>query len=329
MAKGAKKKKQGGKKKGGKPKMGPKPAPVQGMPNSKQVSTVRPRPAIKVQHHKAVCSVTDPFCPHARGAQRPDGGPPTVPFQIRFLYPITMDAGGAGTAKHVLVPGVLFTHMAYGTTTSKWDGSGAWTANPQAFVASNMKEARIISFGVVIRSAQSATNAKGTVLLTVDPSPVATVSQQIPKGNMSGTDTIIVPLAAGMEHSWRSKPLGASAHLFKPASNFTSTMSDFDWTSLQVEVIGGDTTASTVYAYAEYVCNIEITLAVNDSTGSAQLTRTPPQTNKLAMTAADVVHANAPSFIEGGITKAMAMAEKYASSALDSVLSDIGSLFVL
>lgn len=284
-------------------------------------SVVAARRANKMGHHRTTCSITDPFCTHARGAQRPDGGPPTVPFQVRQLITLTADST-TGTAKTTVVAGQgKFVSLSYSTNTAKWDAAAALTAAAQTFPTTNARELRTVSFGAIVRSAMTATTAKGSVILTVNPRPVVSATG-IDKGVMTGSDVVVMPLAAGMEYTWRSKPLAQSGHLFRDAATITSTMTDFDWTSLDVEVVGGDTTNNTPFLTIEYVMNIELTMSTGDSTGIAQLHRPPPPPNRVAAAAADVVHATAPSFIEGGITKATSMLEKYASSALDTIMSE-------
>lgn len=308
----------------------PRPNRRVAIPTPTTNSRVAPKRAMRMSHHKTVCSITDPFCVDARGAQRQDGGPPSMPFQIRQLILINAD-GTTGTTRVALVPGVLYCSLGYTTVTNNWNASAFLNGISQSFPSSFMKEARIVSFGCIVRSAMTATTAKGSVILSVDAQPTVGATQ-LGKSSLSGADTVVIPLAAGTEYAWVSKPLGPSAHLFRPASSFTSTMVDFDWSSLILEVVGGDLSSGINYCTVEYVCNIEMTMQAGDnatSGGAAQLQRTPAPPNRVALAAADHVHNAAPSFIEGGITRATAALERWASNALDSVISDGLALLTL
>lgn len=271
-------------------------------------------------HVHSTCSITDPFCVHAKGASRPDGGPPTIPYQIRAVLSLTAD-GTTGTARYTFVPNISFGYIAATNAAGTFTNGATWTnLGGNAFVTSNAKELRIVSFGVIIRSVMSATNAKGLVILTTDPAPFVSATNQA--GSMQGQESVILTLAAGMEHTWVSKPLGVTAHQLRPTSAFTSTMSDFDWTSLVVEVSGGDTTSATPYLSVEYVMNVEFTVQSSQSSNLAMLQKPPAVPNRVATAAAERVHAKTSSFIEGGIASAVKTMESYAKSALDDVLSD-------
>lgn len=173
----------------------------------------------------------------------------------------------------------------------------------------------------------TATTAKGLVILSTDPNP--TVATVYGVGNMKAPNSQVHTLAAGMEVAWVSKPLGASAHLFRPYDDFTLTMSNFDWESLVVEVVGGDTTNSIPYLTVEYVLNMEFTVRSSVATSVAQLQRTPPVPNRVAVAGADKAHATRPSFIQGGIDAATSFLERQAKSVLDDILSDGLALLTL
>lgn len=310
---------------------------ITGIPKSGAVSRVpRPPSAKKVSHHTAICSISDPFCVHARGAQRPDGGPPSIPFQVRYVGQVGID-GSTGTAKVRCIPGGGFYTTGFMTTvTSKWDGGAAWDAAPNTFVSTYADEVRVVSFGVIVRSAMTATTAKGYVVVSSDPAP-RLGAQQAPKGLMNGSDSTILTLAPGMEHAWRSRPLGPAAHMFHPSSKFTSTMTDFDWTSLDIEVVASDTTTGIVYVTIEYILNLEMTMRATSGTGGTnpatlgvtQLHKNPPVPNQFALKAADAFHQNAPTFIEGGLTKVSNALGRYAQQAMDSVMSEGLALLAL
>jgi hypothetical protein len=182
------------------------------------------------------------------------------------------------------------------------------------------KEVRIVSFGVIVRCFLSANNAQGRLLTSVTPNPF--VLEAVPVGQMSQAEVQVSNVAAGLEMAWISKPMGPTAHNFRPLSAFTNTMTDFDWTSLAVEIGGtGLIAAPTVVLTAEYVCNIEMTIAPSNN-GGGSLTRPAPPPNRVATAAAAHISATVPSFVQGGIDTVAKKVESYAASALDSIISE-------
>lgn len=295
--------------------------PKQVVPASKKVSSIAPKRVLKLNHHTSVCSITDPFCIHARGAQRPDGGPPSIPFQVRLVHTMTANFTH-GAQRSVFLANPLYQILhSQSLTAGVWNMGDAFVSlGGNAFISANAKELRINSFGCIVRSAMTATTAKGLVILSSEPSP--NVDSNHPQGSMDSSESVVVTLAAGMEHAWVSKPLGPSAHMFRPVGDYTNTMTNFDWTSLVVEVSGSDTTSAIPFLTVEYVLNLEMTLSAGDALGNAQLQRAPPALNRAVLAASAHSHASRPSFIEGGISAATSFLEKKASSALETILSD-------
>lgn len=231
-----------------------------------------------------------------------------------------------GTAKFTLIPGYGSYYGAAATTvTSNWDYPAAWYTTGQTFASQLGQEFRIVSFGAVIRCTMSALTAKGILILTVNPNPALGATQNI-KGSMNGAESVSLSLTAGQEYTWRSKPSGPTAHNFRHVSEITPTMTDFDWTSLDIEIVGGDTTAWIPMLSIEVVMNIEFTIRASSTvvtgSGQAQLARTPAPANKLAIAASEKGHSQLSSFISGGINEAEAFLSKKASTFLDDVLSD-------
>jgi len=301
------------------------PASIPGYPSLVTSSIIAPKRALKLNHHRATCSISDPFCVHAKNAQRPDGGPPTIAFQLRQLFTVNADST-SGTGRVYMVAGFgKYTHLTAVTSTTNWQNNTTLDAATQTFVTTNARECRIVSFGCIVRSAMTATTAKGSVILTVEPTPP--LNGLYPKGNLSAIDSVIMPLAAGLEYTFRSKPCGPAAHIFRNMSAVTTTTTDFDWTSLAIEVVGSDTTSAIPYLTVEYVMNVEFTMSTGDTIGMAQLMKAPGPPSRPVLAAADQIHANAPSFIQGGITKATQTLEGYATKALDSIISE-GLMFL-
>jgi len=292
------------------------------MPASKRVSSVPRQKMSKMPHVHAVCSITDPFCVHARGAQRPDGGPPTIPFQARTIVTIIAD-GTSGCARYTIVPHPIYLYNNATLASTTWTNGATWSdGGGTDFINTYAKEIRIVSMGVVVRSAMTATTAKGLIIMSTDPAPI--VSGTYIKGSMAASESEVLTLAAGMEHTWIAKPLGANAHMFQPIAKYTTTMTDFDWTSLVIEVNASDITAGVQYVTAEVVCNVEFTVktAAVGGGSTSQLQKTPPKPNNAAIAAATHSNANRSSFVSGGIAKAKVAVEKQAKASLDTIMED-------
>jgi hypothetical protein len=305
---------------------------------SRKLMALNPTPAPRMAHKQAICSLTDPFCIHAKGAQRPDGGPPSIPFQLRVGHTITTssDADQTTGQRQVYVPAIRYAvHGSASATATDWTMSATLGDLLGAnFVASNAKEVRITSFGVIVRCPLSATAASGMLIISSYPNP--TMSEVIGVQTLSNPETQMHSISAGMEISWRSKPLGPTAHIFRPASDYTTisagfgtTLTNFDWMSCCLEVVGGPVTALTLSV--EYVLNVEFTAGgTGGSTPAlANLQRAPPKPNRTAVAAADHVHATVPSIIAGGIDYVGKKVEQYAMDALDSIMSDGLALLTL
>jgi hypothetical protein len=203
--------------------------------------------ALKTHTHHA-CAITNPFCIAAKGSRRPDGlSSNAMPFQVKGMTSMATSAGGdsfvvvgAGGGRYGVTAGTL----AAGT----WTLGATWsTLAGSAFVATNAQEVRIVSWGVIWRSTAAMTACQGMVhcFSTTGLGPTLTY----PQLSQNTIEDQLIPLTAGMELSWISKPLGAKAHAFRPLSDFTTTSTDFDWTTFAIEIVGG--AASTTVGFLE------------------------------------------------------------------------------
>jgi len=278
---------------------------------------------VKHAHVQHACSILDPFCPAARAAKRPDVmGNTSIGFCVRGSSVITTDATGA--AMSCFVPGLgrygLNTAtLAAGTWTLNGNTSQWQTLSSSGFVDSNAGEIRIVSFGCIFRSTASATNCQGLVNTFVVPNPINGMTLGALSSNYP--ETRMMPMTAGMELSWISKPVGTKAHMFRAYSDATSTMTDFDWTSMFVEISGG--AVSTAVAVVEYVVNVEFTLK-NASIGASNMAGTitkPRPANPVANTIQSSVHSKMDSFVSGGVEKL----EKAVSTAASDAFDMLGS----
>lgn len=281
----------------------------------------------KLGHHTTVCSITDPFCIHARGAQYPDGGPPTITLPLKAFVEFAAYST-TGRAKVTFLPNPAYTRLDWAVSAGAWDTAATSSAISwnNSLISTYAKEIRITSFGIQFRSMMTANTAKGVVLVTNELAPPTLSSTGTPYAVMMG-ETATFNLGANTEFSWVAKPQ-PSAKLFRPYSDFTNAQTNLDWSAVTVEVAGGDTTSSIPFLSAEIFMNVEFTLqsAIGSSgTGLAQLTRYPPPPNPIATRAADVVYNKTPAILDAVAGKASDYLSKMAMSALE----DVAALFTL
>jgi len=300
-----------------------KPTPRKGMPRSQIVQRTSPpitrpmRHPSRAHHVMSACSITDPFCVHAKAARRPDGlSSNAMPYQVRFMELISTDA--AGKARSFFASGFglycrAVATLAAGTWTipASFENTGVATS----FLLTNAQEVRIVSFGVILRTITSATNSQG--LMTAGSLGFINAALTFPEGQTSFDESVTQSLAAGTELSWISKPVGTSAHDFTTDLGWVNTGPFHDWTSLSVEVIGGP--VSTPVISAEIFVNIEFT--IKSTAGMSSMLPPTKPLNTVAIKAQEAVHSSVPSLIEGGVERVGKFLESKAGAAVDDFLS--------
>jgi len=327
---------------------GTKYVTVQGVNQKKRKRVVRPRkpvvlannaaPTMRVpraprvsrqkgssDHVKAICSITDPFCPASKGKKWPDGTMGNT-LTEQFRGNNTIGTNAAGYALSAFAPGAPF-----GFIFSSTAGSGPLTmgATFNQYGGSSMLgtygyEVRIVSFGLVVRAIASATTAAGLVTFGTSATPPL-VSTAYSLGTELYTESMCKALTPGMEMSWISQPLGPDSREFK-AKSTASVVTNLDWTSLFIEVSGGAASANVLNV--EWYLNVEFT--VGAASGLASVASVNPPKSGIAESSVAQVHSSLGSFIEGGVASVEQAIFKSASSALDKVIKDpMGSLSAL
>jgi len=296
---------------------------------SKSKSAVAPtkrkiarQPSIMTQnnlrHVRGAFSILDPFCVEARAAKRPDGaGGASFGFSVKGMYNISTDANGK--AFTIISPGL----GKFGTndavyTPATWTTAAAWGIIPgSTFLNNNAGEVRIVSFGVRFISTASMTNCQGLLSVFTLQNPLCSQVYSNSMGNYA--DLHVTSLTSGKQVCWTSRPMGANAHNFRPFSEATNTMTNFDWTSFAVEVAGGPVSASV--GYLDIIVNVEFTpsaAATNTQSGLQGSLAKPIPASPLVLQAQTKVHSMIPTIIEGGVDQLEKMVTKAASEALNS-----------
>lgn len=255
--------------------------------------------------HQKACGITDPFCIHARCAKWPDGqGAGTVAFQIRGRRQLS-----TGTLNYLNGALVQFTgDLPYGllATTSN-DGSN-WTMTTTytditvgtgfTTYADNF---RIVSWGVIVRNVQPATNAQGTVIVRKLNKQLA-VSATFANGNMYGAEVAEYPIYPGMEISVVAKTQGNSARTFVAQNTNTTIVNGTNWDTIHVELVNAYNSTSTV-CEIEYVYNVEFQTKPAQIAIHEFVPVSAPMQPQLVH-AANTVMNKAASVMEGGVQKA-------------------------
>jgi hypothetical protein len=293
--------------------------------NPSRAPTVR-KPAVKAEVKqsliKQVCAVTDPFCPGAYGCRLPDGsGAQTLTTQTRQLVSIPVGASGgyaaaaftpwgfmldAPTSATIAWPAVL-------TSYNQTNGSSVFYANAQL--------ARVVSFGVILRSACNTTNAQGTVIVgeasNIPFSGSGTIGDFLLQKVQSST------LFAGAEVCWKVSPSNstlAKEFLLQATVNSTSSFSSIaGWPTLVVEVIGGPTAGVNVIT-AEVFVNWEWQL--NQDNSMVPMLPAPKAPNPTVVKLADKVNASGGGGHEGGTS----VTEKIITTLASEAVSFLGEV---
>jgi len=272
------------------------------------------------KHTHAACSISDPFCDHARAAKRPDGqGGMSYPYQIRYLIPITTDANGQ--AFYVIGMSPVY---GYGSAPAAASAvlPATWTIHScNGFVVTNAAEVRFVSGGVVFRSTAAATASSGIASLSSIANPV--ISTTYSRGVLNLPSTQSMSLAPGNEMTFISRSHGGTAHEFIPLATLnTNTFSAWDWSSCLVELNGCP--ASTTMGYAEVVMNVEFTANITalnaNAMGGVQIN--PKPANPIAITAQGQLNSKVPAVIKGGTEIVGKIVEREAANLISSLLDD-------
>lgn len=295
--------------------------------------------AAKRAHMVHTCSITNPFCPAAKGAGRPDGkGNNTLRTQIRCHVPVTagkqvLDNStaitGLTTGNFVYVnPSLVYAifgtqALAAGVHTLSY--GAALPGNSLITTAANkITNYRITSAGVIIRSTSNVSNCSGYLLLGSHHCDANVAGATVNAGTVNYSEVQTVPVYAGMEHSWVSKPIGTGADEFIDIPTGGATGFNPHWSSLAIEMVGG--VANTTALDLELFFNVELQMG-GDGALQPFAAKAIPH-NPVVLQAASKVQSNMSSFIEGGVSKAESFIQKHATDAIDDILGSIGSLFM-
>lgn len=273
--------------------------------------------AVKTSLHSAVCSITDPFCSHAKAAQYPDGQTGgSIAYQVKSLLVWQTTASGNAIA---YLSGSLPYSLLFGSYSA-----GNFTLNSTfSTIGGNMVDFttyadkyRIVSWGVIARNILPATSAQGSLVISkinTMPTPGAIITA----GTLLGSEVKVLPLCASAEYPVYSRPLGTNARAF---GILNTNITDFEhWETLKFEVIGGPGTSNAVSL--EVVYNVEFTLRDIHVGLNQFLTTSKPQ-NLQAITVSSKIANTADTIFTKGLDAASKTISSFAMSALDSIMTE-------
>jgi len=272
-----------------------------------------------------VCSITDPFCIHAKNAKYPDGkGIGSLPMQLRSTQNITTGTtalSSQGGACYVFTGSLPF---CLNGSTDATTSAGNWrlsAVNSNPFAATNFTsyadKYRIVSWGIIIRSIVAATTAQGFITVSrLNDFPAISTDQPI--GSMIGVEVKNYPIVPGMEIHVTGLRIGADSERF--VSLDTSTTDNIGWDTIKVELTGAASVDSVKVLNVELVYNVEFTLLLANQALS-QFVTPPKPANNTVLQASARMQSNVSTIMESGSAKVGSFLEKAASTALDDILS--------
>lgn len=271
--------------------------------------------ALSSKHHDDLCGITDPFCPHARGARVPDSGSGrTATEQIRFVQTMK-GATDATSAAMAVCPKTNFPFLRDNTSADAWSSTFAANGNVTSLCNTSGREVRIVSAGVRIVSLLSATDSKGSLAIarTSVPQLVSTAVQTSPN----------------YYTSYEIHPIGPSTEMhmiFHPTSNQSNDFNDLNDTGIQSStdpyppgwdtiVLRAEGVPKNVDIFrVEYVVNVEFT--VKQGSAFQSITEPQPLYNPQMLVARNAVHNSVNHVMKGAADKAKSHLKQEAKKAL-------------
>lgn len=283
-------------------------------PNVREPPVLRqPRP----NHTSQVCSITDPFCEHARSGRYPDSnGARSLSYPVRRMFSIA--TGATGVASYLIAPNYLNNWEA---PASGIAGNVATFGNPYAAasVIAAATNVRLVSWGLRIKHVTTPLTASGMVYVRGYASQSGTSYLGVDMTTMNADVIANIPLQDCADVAIIGKRANTTSQFYaSPASTLPSgaagitLYNGMGWDSYVISVIGGP--ASTSCLVVELIQNWEIVIDDNDT--SAQLMLAPPPANALVTKAAAVVTSTAETVFLRGVSAASTYVKRLATTAL-------------
>lgn len=273
-----------------------------------------------------ICSLTDPFCEHAKGAKWPDGnGASTMVAQVRGHISVPTSANGRALV-HVS-PEFAYSFTSATDTGANFTISATTFATPgNAPLSTYLNEYRIVSAGLVIRNMPTAFTTQGFIQVTrMARFPV--LGSTVGYSESYGVCTSSHSLTAGMEVPVVFRPIGVESRSLVAPSASNTVIPNF-WDTIKIEIIGGPLS----YTYCldlELILNLEFTLNFNYVTLQSYAPVTAPSSPALTQLAnrssAQMINTSHTSVKSFGLAAAQ-LAARLLSNSGNPIGKAIGSL---
>jgi len=267
-----------------------------------------------------VCALTDPFCPHAIGAQiYSPSNLRTVPFTQH--YRVVMSTDSNGSAAHLCAPSYF-----YAGSTGAVVGSGAtYTAlspNGAVFPGTNPNRVRLVTAGIIVRSIAAPLSAAGMVYLRTFAQNNLVTLQTAELATYNCVESSDTPLRTTNATAAVFQRTDIKAREFFNPVNTNPTnqvvdMTGNGWSQLTVSIIGGP--ISTPVLEIEFLMHWE--LVFEDNTALSTLAVPTPRDSPLLSGAVDNVQSAMSSLFERGVSAAGSYVVRAAKTALMAQLS--------
>jgi hypothetical protein len=276
-------------------------------PSKRKQKASRPRRAkmgmnmaAGMQTAMGICSVTNPFCPEARGARWPDNSY-TKSVGLSYQSSTTLSSDANGKLSSILMVGSS-PLIAAGVVTGDAVAYTNSVLFPGISAPSAVARFRLTSYGVRIFCVGTKMNTQGQLRLRLFSPLFGNVLSATTMSNTSADSMIDVPLSRLIDQDmWVIPvPLGHIGRQFIPdvspvQAGAIASWQNPGWQVLQVAVDGGQVSTAmvgiTIYYNYEYVF---------DDTSTMQLLAAPPPDNSLVVQQGSAgVLAKVGGFVEG------------------------------
>lgn len=261
----------------------------------------RTRPMASMAMAMQVCSVTNPFCPEAKGARWPDNSyTKSIGMSFEASTSLTLDPNGVGSWLYAVGSQPLYS---IGAVTSGVAAYSNFAIFPGLSAITGLQRWRLTSCGVKINCLSTRMNTQGRLRLRLLSPMGGGPLASVPVNTISADSMLDVPLSRLIERDVFviPMPLGDVARLYNGdlpvyGAGAVTGWSNAGWQVLQVAVDGGqpDTSAInlTIYYNYEYVF---------DDVSVLQLLAHAPPANNLAVQQANAgVLSSVGNFVESG-----------------------------
>jgi len=270
-----------------------------------------------------VCSITNPFCPEAKGARWPDNSyTKSAGLPIEAATILSTDANGA--LGYLFGP-TLDSQFAAGTVTAGVAAYTSFTALSGISPFSGVSRYRVTSYGLKLQCTSTQMNTTGRVRIRLL-SPLTGASLASVALNTPYADAMLdVPLSRLISQDVyvNLAPLGDNARIFQPYITPGITMANWvnpGWQVAQIGVDGGQ--VSTQCLCVTWYYNYEV---IFDDASTNQLFATaPPLSSPKAQEVSAGVMARVGNFIEGTAQRVDSL---FSSAAMKYIGAGVASYF--